>query len=114
MLDPENPEDYEIMKLVEKGEKEKAEKIFQKRQASRKMKRLWHKRIVPYEIHPSLGMMFFVEEDIFAPELPGLEKSLYLRDACTGGMSHHRVVSIREICKKDIIAGISMLEKLLH
>ena len=56
LLDPRDPEDYKIAKLIKEEKKEEAEHIFEKRQAMRKLKHLWHSRIVPYEIDPSLGM----------------------------------------------------------
>ena len=55
LLDPMDPEDYKIVKLVEEDKKEQAEERLQKRQATRSYKHLWHERIVPYEIDTSLG-----------------------------------------------------------
>ena len=55
LLDPLEPDDYKIIKLVKEDKKIEAEQRLQKRQASRQLKRLWHNRVVPYHIDPSLG-----------------------------------------------------------
>ena len=54
VLDPLNPDDYKLIKLVKQDKKIEAEDRMRKRQATRELKHLWHRRIVPYVIDSSL------------------------------------------------------------
>ncbi|CAB3982391.1 ---NA--- [Paramuricea clavata] len=55
LLDPMDPEDYKIFKLIKEDKKRLAENRLQKRQATRALKHLWTSRVVPYEIDWSLS-----------------------------------------------------------
>ena len=55
LLDPMEPADYKILELVKEDKKEEAENRLEKRQATRKLKHLWHNRVVPYTIDWSLS-----------------------------------------------------------
>ena len=55
LLDPMDPVDYKIMKMVKEDKMEEAEDRLHKRQATRSLKHLWHNRVIPYQIDLSLS-----------------------------------------------------------
>ncbi|XP_028405804.1 zinc metalloproteinase nas-30-like [Dendronephthya gigantea] len=130
LLDPRDPDDFKILKLIKEEKKEEAEHIFEKRQAMRQLKHLWHSRVVPYEIDPSLGdessirviqttiAMFNTKSCVkFLPRRGGERNwaRFIKNDGCSSGIGRSYVrpgwqqISIDEACKHPSIIMHEML-----
>ena len=57
-MDPAEPEDMEILSLIEEGNQKESTKRIRKRRATRFFERLWPNGTVPYRIDDTLSMIY--------------------------------------------------------